>query len=165
MFIYCLKGSKPKKYKKVNKEKTVSHRGRISHRPPQRKAMLIRHIKVIVLLSLSIHTSLLYEPEAASRGGVHFPVTQIWVYPLTKRMWQTWPNASSQSRPRQALYASSFPLRNLLSYHISEPRLACWLVRDTWWWMSHPSKCKQRSWGPQMVDKCDKQSWSQTEDK
>ena len=108
LFIYCLKGSKPKKYKKVNKEKTVSHRGRISHRPPQRKAMLVRQIKVIVLLSLSIHTSLLYEPEAASRGGVHFPVTQIWIHPLTKRMWQTWPNASSQSRPRQALYASSF---------------------------------------------------------
>lgn len=80
---------------------------------------------VIVLLPPSVHTSLLYDPEAASRGGVHFPVTQIWSYPLTKRMWQTRPNASSQSRPRQACMLLLFPLRNLLSYHISEPRLAC----------------------------------------
>ena len=138
MFICCLKGSKPKTYKKIKKEKTISHLWEDFSQASSEESYAKKADKmVLVLLPHSIHTSLHYDPEAASGGGVHSPVTQIWAHPLTKRMWQTWPKASSQSRPRQALYASSFS-----SQKFAEPRLACWLVRETWWWVSHPSKCK-----------------------
>lgn len=67
LFTYFLMGSKSKRYKKTYKEKSISHPWEISHRPPQRKTMLIRQITkiVTVLLPPSIHTSLLYDLEAS----------------------------------------------------------------------------------------------------
>lgn len=72
LFICCLKGSKPKTYKKIKKEKTISHLWEDFSQASSEESYAKKADKmVLVLLPHSIHTSLHYDPEAASGGGVH----------------------------------------------------------------------------------------------